>query len=98
MALVGTLNLYLELPGKMQKKSVQTDDIQNVLQNRHFTDQVKCDHILARFGRFLSSRLIDSFCIGSGYSRHKFRVPARPILERKMLTLFYTMPLLRGVE
>jgi hypothetical protein len=35
----------------------------------------------------------------SGYSRHKFRVPTMPILKREIfLTLFYNIPLLRGVE
>jgi hypothetical protein len=33
------------------------ENVQNVLRNCHFKDQVKCSNILARFGRFLSSRL-----------------------------------------
>ena len=78
------------------------ENVQNVLENRHFTAQVKCLHFLAHFGRFLkhtSSFWTDFFCIESGYLRHKFRVPTRHILEiRNFNFILHFTPLEGGCK
>ena len=71
------------------------ENVQNVLQNRYFTHRIKCADILAHFGRFLTTRMsvwADSFYIGSGYSRNKFRLPTAHILRIQIFNfiLHYT--------
>jgi hypothetical protein len=55
-------------------------------------------HVLGVFSAAGYQFELIPFALGHVYSRHKFRVPARPILERKIINFIYTIPLLRGVE
>ena len=85
--LVGTLNLCLKEPEKMQKTRNQSDHPRQrkrpktgkILPNSNFA------LFLAVFWSFLGPEWSDSslvFCICSGSLRHKFRVPTRHTLKK----------------
>ena len=84
---MGTLNLYLETPDAMQKTKNWSDH--PGLRKRPKTakkitlfDFVQFSTV---FGRFLSPGWSDQFfvfCIASGVTRYKFRVPTKGTLEK----------------